>query len=116
MFLRLDHQKLDVFILSKRLVSAVYIVTLDFPSDEKFALIQQIRRAVVSVHLNIAEGCSRRTITERKRFFEIARSSLVEVDTALDIALDLKYIESNNLSKEGELIVRCFQMLTKMIH
>ena len=53
---------------------------------------QQIRRAALSVHLNIAEGCSRRSQAERKRFYEIARGSVVEIDTALDIAVDLKYL------------------------
>jgi four helix bundle protein len=51
----------------------------------------QIRRAALSVHLNIAEGCSRRSETERKRYYEVARGSLIEIDAALDIADSLNY-------------------------
>lgn len=76
---------------------------------------QQIRRAAVSVHLNIAEGCSRKSAAERKRFFEISRGSLIEIDTALDIAIELGYTRQENLTPEAENMIRCFQMLSKMI-
>jgi four helix bundle protein len=51
-------------------------------------MVQQIRRATLSVHLNIAEGCSRKSPSERKRFFEISRGSLIEVDTAPALRLN----------------------------
>jgi four helix bundle protein len=68
MFLDLSHTRLDVFIASKELIMLCYKIARSFPQEEKFALTQQIRRAAVSVHLNIAEGCSRRSVAERKRF------------------------------------------------
>jgi four helix bundle protein len=71
MFLKLSHTNLDVFKVSKEFILLCYKVTRLLPQEEKFALTQQIRRAAVSVHLNIAEGCSRKSLTERKRFFEI---------------------------------------------
>jgi len=116
MFLQLAHTHLDIFKVSKELILFCYQVTKKFPQEEKFGLTQQIRRAVLSVHLNIAEGCSRKSVTERKRFFEIARGSVIEIDTALDIAVELEYINKEDLDISGEKLVRCFQMLSKMIN
>lgn len=82
MFLELAHTKLVIFHKSKALVIECYRLSRVFPQDEKFGMVQQIRRASTSVHLNIAESCSRRSLNERKRFFEISRGSLIEVDTA----------------------------------
>ena len=115
MFLELAHTKLDVFKISKEFVLSCYKETRSFPSEERFAMIQQIRRAALSVHLNVAEGCSRRSIAERKRFYEIARGSVIEVDTAFDIAIDLGYTSKENLADLGTLLVRSFQLISKMI-
>ena len=61
MFLQLAHTKTDVFQQSQNLALDCYRVTKIFPTEEKFAMIQQIRRAALSVHLNLAEGCSRKS-------------------------------------------------------
>ena len=71
MFLQLAHTKLSVYQFSQSMALECYKVTRSFPNDEKFAMVQQIRRAALSVHLNIAERCSRKSVAERKRFFEI---------------------------------------------
>ena len=115
MFLELSHTKLDIFSVSKDFVLACYKMTKSLPAEEKFGIISQIRRAALSVHLNIAEGCSRKSPAERKRFYEIARGSLVEVDTAFGIAVELEYVSNENLEETGSLIKRCFQMISKMI-
>jgi four helix bundle protein len=73
MFLQLNHQKLDVFATAKTFALECYKFTKELPSDEKFNMVQQVRRAALSVYLNIAEGCSRKSLLERKRFFEISR-------------------------------------------
>ena len=86
MFLQLAHTKTDVFLQSQNLALECYRITKTFPSDEKFAMVQQIRRAALSVHLNIAEGCSRKSLAERKRFFEISRGSVIETDASIGIA------------------------------
>ena len=70
-------------------------------------MIQQIRRAALSVHLNVAEGCSRKSSAERKRFYEI--------DAALDIAFGLGYTTKERLTDLGLLLVRTFQLISKMI-
>jgi len=86
MFLQLNHQNLEVFKKSKNFVIACYRICNQFPADEKFGMISQVRRAALSVYLNIAEGCSRKSEAERKRYFEISRGSLIEVDAAFEIA------------------------------
>jgi four helix bundle protein len=115
MFLELKHTHLDVFKVAKEFVLSCYRETKDFPSEEKFAMISQIRRAALSVHLNVAEGCSRKSATERKRYYEIARGSLIEVDAALDIAVPLKYTSKEKLKELGVLMIRTFQLISKMI-
>jgi four helix bundle protein len=78
-------------------------------------MISQIRRAALSVHPNIAEGCLRKSIVERKRYFEISRGSLIEVDAALDIAGDLGYCSMASLSDLGKYLIDCFKMLSALI-
>lgn len=99
MFLQLSHTQKPVYKDSSELVSECYRITAMFPKDEKFAMISQIRRAALSVHLNIAEGCSRRSETERIRYFEIARGSVIEVDAAIGIAIKLDFCKMESLCK-----------------
>jgi four helix bundle protein len=115
MFLQLKHQQYDVYKVTRLLVTECYRVTRKFPPEEKFALMQQIRRAALSVYLNLAEGFSRKSQTERTRFFEIARGSAIEVDAAMEISLDLEYCHKEQLATLGGLLQRCFSMLSKLI-
>lgn len=115
MFLQLNHQQLDVYQVSRTFVKECYKATSFFPPEEKFALTQQLRRAALSVFLNIAEGYSRSSAVERKRFFEISRGSINEIDAALDIAADLGYCKTEELLKLGEYGVRTYKMLSKLI-
>jgi four helix bundle protein len=115
MFLELSQTKLDVFKVSKSFVLNCYKEPRVFPLEEKFGIVQQIRRAALTVHLNIAEGCSRKSIAERKRFYEVARGSLIEIDTALDIAVGLNYTTGEELKELGQLVTRIFRMISKMI-
>ena len=68
MFLKLNHQKLDVYAASRQFVMETYKLSKLLPASEKFGMITQIRRAALSVHLNIAEGASRKSDIERKRY------------------------------------------------
>ena len=115
MFLPLNHQKLDVYISSKQFVSQCYKLTKILPQEEKFSMCSQIRRAALSVHLNIAEGASRKSEVERKRYFKISRGSLVEIDAALDIANELKYLDGYNLQNLNSSMVNCFKIITGLI-
>jgi len=69
----------------------------------------------MSVHLNIAEGCSKRSGNERKRFYEIARGSLIEADAALDLVLELKYKTDEELQQVGSHLVSIFRQLSGLI-
>lgn len=115
MFLNLAHTKLDVFITGKQLVLSCYKLSKLLPQDERFNMTQQLRRAALSVQLNIAEGSSRKSDIERRRYYEISRGSVVEVDTILDIAAELEYVKKEDVAETGILIIKTFQMISKMI-
>jgi four helix bundle protein len=115
MFIELKHKSLDVYKASRDLVKEIYKISLQLPAEEKFNMVQQIRRAALSVKLNLAEGSSRKSEIERKRFYEISRGSVIEIDAALETAVDLNYFTITNLENAGILLNRCHAMLSKMI-
>lgn len=86
------YRDLDVWQKSMDLVVAIYRLTKGFPRDEQWGLTSQIRRAAVSIPANIAEGYGRSHRAEYIRFLTIARGSLLEVETHLQIAVRLEYI------------------------
>ena len=115
MFIQLKHKSLGVYSAVRELAKEIYRVSMFLPAEEKFNLVQQIRRAAMSVKLNLAEGCSRKSQAERKRYFEVSRGSVVELDAALETAVDLNYFKADQLEKTGELLNKCFAMLSNMI-
>src|SRR5688572_29848032 len=115
MYLKLNHQKLDIYGISRQFVLECYRLTKVLPAEERFCMRTQIRRAALSVHLNIAEGSSRKSETERKRYYEIARGSVIEIDAALDIATDLDYLKEKSFDKLAEAMIRCFKILSGLI-
>jgi len=74
-----------------------------------------MRRAALSVHLNIAEGASRKSEVERKRFYEISRGSIIEIDAALDVVKELNYIDNIELNQLEESMIRTFKILSGLI-
>lgn len=116
MFLKLKHQNLEVYKASRLFLNTCYRISSFLPNDERFAMTSQIRRAALSVHLNIAEGASRKSENERKRFYEIARGSLIEVDTALEVAVDLEYLKNVDLIDLETSIINCFKLLSGLIN
>lgn len=113
--LPLQHKNLTVYKKSIELVSEIYFRTKDYPVAEKYGLVSQLRRAAISIPSNIAEGASRKSLKERKRFYEIARSSLVELDTQVEISLNLKYLRKNEIEKVEKLANEIFAMLSRMV-
>jgi len=88
-----NFEKLSVWQKSRQLVCDVYSLSATFPNTERFALCDQLQRAIVSVSSNIAEGNSRYSPKERGHFIEIAYGSLMEAYCQLQLAVDLKYIQ-----------------------
>ena len=82
---------------ARKLVVEVYRLLDSFPKFENYALCDQIRRAIVSVPSNLAEGTGRTSAKEQLHFYEIAYGSLMEAYNQLIIASDLKYIGDNSL-------------------
>ena len=115
MLIKLNHQSLDVYKSVRELIKEIYFISAKMPSEERFNMIQQIRRAALSIKLNLAEGASRRSPIERKRFLEISRGSLIEADAILATAIDLNYYSNDSLTTIGGLLNKCFAMLSKMI-
>ena len=95
---------LRVYQESKALVKEVYKLLKKFPKFEVYALGDQLRRAVISVPSNIAEGSGRFSIKEKIHFIEIAYGSLAELLCQLDIAYDLDYITKEEFENEQERI------------
>lgn len=93
---------LRVYQEAKMLVREVYTLLDKFPKYETYALSDQLRRAVVSVPSNIAEGSGRYSIKEKNHFIEIAYGSLTETLCQLDISRDLGYISDLEFSNEKE--------------
>ena len=75
----------------------VYRLLKQFPKEEQYALCDQLRRAVMSIPSNIAEGSGRFSSKEQLHFLEIAYGSLLEVECQLDVAHDLEYVNEENL-------------------
>ena len=86
------------------LVEQVYRITSTFPSQEKFGLTSQVRRAAVSIPANIAEGYGRRTRVDYVRFLDIARGSANEVETHLLLGLRLNFATGDDIAVALELI------------
>ena len=88
---------LKVYQKAFQLSILVYKITKHFPKDELFGLVSQMRRCAVSVPSNISEGKGRYTDREYVRFLSIARGSLFELQTQLDISFELGYISIHRL-------------------
>ncbi len=102
-----NYKNLIVWQKSIILVKQIYLLTQKFPSEEKFGLASQMRRAVVSVPSNIAEGQARRTTGDYIRFVSIAEGSLAELETQLIIAIELNFC----LKSETE---SCFSLMLEI--
>lgn len=105
------HKKLDVWKLSMELARTIYRLTACFPNEERFGLVSQMRRAAVSVPSNIAEGAARDSSNEFRNFLSIARSSLSELDTQLDLSQELGFLTEKSRSEVDRLLTRIDKML-----
>lgn len=107
------HKELHVWQDAMVLVECIYALTSSFPEHEKFGLTSQMRRAAISVPSNIAEGVARATLADYLRFLVIARGSLSELDTQVDIGARLGYFHPD--VEFCELLDRTFAKLNAPI-
>jgi len=110
-----SYKKLIVWQKGIVLLKLTYRLLEKLPKNEEFSLKQQLRRAAVSVGSNIAEGSGRKSVAERKRFYEISRSSVIEIDSQIEAALALGFIKEEDCIEINSVIMEEFKMLTKMI-
>jgi four helix bundle protein len=97
-------EKLEVWKKARLLTNEIYKLTQEFPDSEKFGMVGQLRRAVISICSNIAEGSSRKSKKDQGHFYNIAFSSLMETLNQLIISQDLDYLSTPKLSQlRGEI-------------
>lgn len=112
--MQFNFEKLEVWHLSKEFCKLVFNYTKDFPQDEKYILVSQIRRASLSVPSNIAEGSARISIKDKKHFYTISYSSLMEVVNHSIISYELNYISENQLNEIKEKSIIIAKMISKL--
>ena len=98
-----------------RLVLEIYKITKTFPKSETYGLVQQIRRAAISIPSNIAEGFNRFHNKEYRQFLYIALGSCAELETQIEIATELNYINEDNKKIILEKINHESRMITNLI-
>ena len=112
----MEYTNLEVWQESRKLAKEIYDLTRAFPKDELFGLANQLRRSVVSVASNIAEGCGRQTSKDTINFLHIARGSLYEVETQCFVALDQQYISQDHFNSVFNTIQICKRLLNGFIN
>ncbi len=111
-----SYKELIVWQKSMDLVEKIYLLTKLFPKEELFGLVMQMRRAVVSIPSNIAEGYARRSHKEYLQFYSISYGSALELETQLEIAKRLKFALSESFATSERLLEEVCKMLYAMIY
>lgn len=112
------YHQLKVVAETKRLIKSIYVETEKFPKIEQYGLTSQIRRAAVSIVLNVVEGQRRRSGKEFLRFLEIADASAAEVEVCLELALELHMITDESykeIEQQRQTVTRMLNGLIKKI-
>jgi four helix bundle protein len=109
------HKNLIVWQKSVNLAKDIYELTEKFPKTEIYGLVSQIRRAVISISSNIAEGCARQSSKEKIQFFFVARGSLSEIDSQIEISKELNYISEQDKYKILDKINEVNRLLNGLI-
>jgi four helix bundle protein len=110
-----NYKELKVWQKARELVRFIYQLTQKYPKEEIYALTSQVRRAVVSIPSNIAEGAGHSSRKEFSRFLEIAYASSCELDTQIILSFDLNFINQNELNASANYIEELQKMLNGLI-
>lgn len=105
---------IEIWKLSRVFCSDIYKITTQFPDSEKFGLVNQLRRAAVSVPSNIAEGASRKSNKDFSRFLEISIGSMYELETQLLLSNDLGFIKELDLKQLLDKLNSIVKMTSKL--
>jgi len=107
--------ELDAWTKGHELVLEIYNLTKDFPKEELYGIVSQLRRAASSITANIAEGFARYHFKDKTRFYYQARGSVAEVQNFLLLAKDLKFIDLKICKKLGEDANEVSQLINGLI-
>ena len=107
-------RKLVVCQRAMALTREVYRLTRKLPAAERFALADQLRRASVSIVANVAEGNGRDHLGDHLRFLSIARGSLMELDTLLELAVDLEFLTPADITKAAAILSEVRRLLARL--
>jgi len=110
-----SYKELIVWQKSIQLVTKIYLLTRDFPKSEQYGLVSQMRRSVISIPSNIAEGYGRKSSKEYAQFYSIAYGSGMELETQLIITKELSLVTSQQIEPIENLLVEVLKMLNTMI-
>lgn len=110
-----NFHELTVWQKSHQLTIKMYQTTRNFPKEEIYGLISQMRRSSSSIPTNIAEGCGRNSTPEMKRFLTISSGSTSELEYQLLLARDLNYISETNYKELSDLAIEIRKMIYSFI-
>ncbi|MEA1878988.1 MAG: four helix bundle protein [Bacteroidota bacterium] len=110
------YRKLEVYKQSIEFVAEIYNLTHSFPKSELFGITSQIRRAAVSIPLNIAEGSAKSSQKDYARFLQIALGSATEIEAIFDIIIRINYLQKNQISDCSFALFKIRKMLQSMIN
>ena len=113
--LDLSHKRLIAWQKSIESLPQLYALCKKLPLDEKYNPVSQIKRAGISVCNNLAEGSARKSKAEKNRFFEVARSSVVEIDNLLVASLAVKYLNEEDIKEVDRKNVELFKLISGLI-
>lgn len=98
-----------------KLVLMVYKATKNFPKEEMFGIVNQMRRAVISITSNIAEGFSRKTLKDKNNFYSMARGSLTEIQNQLIASRDIGYMSKDDFNHIAEQTVLVHKLINGLL-
>ena len=110
-----DHNKLRAFALADEIAFQIYQITKQYPKDELYGLVSQMRRAAVSIPSNIVEGCARNSQSEYVRFLDIAFGSLRELHYQIKLSERLGFVKSEEVITLISTITEAEKVLNSLI-
>lgn len=110
-----DYRRYDVWPKAYAVTLELYRLTRGFPSDERFGLTSQMRRAAVSIPSNFAEGMSRRSERDKARFMYVAVGSANELEVQLELSADLEYLDRKTFKSVRDRLREVRRMLAGLI-